>query len=70
MGRFIGADLRVLAVRREGPGDRRMRVWRTHINHPIGHPWKWEAAGLIGYCITRMGALRAARRAVIEASRG
>lgn len=31
--------------------------------------WRWDAAGLFGYCMTKQGALRAARRALIEATR-
>ena len=45
-----------------------MRVRKAYsTTHPLGFPWRWEAAGLVGYCMTRMGALRAARRAEVEA---
>lgn len=32
--------------------------------------WRWDAAGLFGYCVTKQGALRAARRALMDLARG
>lgn len=40
-----------------------MKVRRMY-SGSFTYRWRWEAAGLFGYCATKRGALKAARRAI------